>query len=205
MAMSRAMAQPCQMGNRIKQERLARGVTIEQLAEMTGLSPSYLSRLQNSKRPVSLTHIDKIAEALGVDRVALVEKGVSSVPVVGYVGAGAQTTLYAEGDGEAGDEFDAVAAPENATPHTVAVEVRGVSLGELFDRWLIYYDDRRDPVTSDLVGKLCVVGLTDGRILVKKLKRGQLPGHFTLLSNTEPPIYDAALVWAARVTNMAPR
>lgn len=60
-------------------------------------------------------------------------------------------------------------------------------------------------MTDDLIGKLCVVGLDDGRILVKQLKRGQLPGRFNLLSNTEPPIYDAAVVWAARVTHMTPR
>jgi hypothetical protein len=98
-----------------------------------------------------------------------------------------------------------VEAPEGATSDTVAVEIRGESLGELFDRWLVYYDDVRRPLTTDMIGQLCVVGLVDGRILVKKVRRGQLDGRFNLLSNTEPPIYDAEVEWAAKVRQMSPR
>ena len=47
--------------------------------------------------------------------------------------------------------------------------------------------------------------LSDGRVLVKALKRGQVAGLWTLLSNTEPPIYDVALDWAAIVREMRPR
>jgi len=56
--------------------------------------------------------------------------------------------------------------------------MRGESLGALFDRWLVYYDDIRDPPTTDLLHALCVVGLADGRILVKQLKPGQIDKHF---------------------------
>ena len=52
---------------------------------------------------------------------------------------------------------------------------------------------------------MCVCGLADGRVLVKALKRSQIPGHWTLLSNTEPPIYDVLLEWAALVREMRPR
>ena len=52
---------------------------------------------------------------------------------------------------------------------------------------------------------MCVCGLSDGRVLVKALKRSQIPGYWTLLSNTEPPIYDVALDWAALVREMRPR
>lgn len=123
------------------------------------------------------------------------------VPVVGYVGAGAEAVLYADGQGP----FDEVPAPPGATDKTVSVEIRGTSLGELFDTWLVYYDDLRDPPGGNQIGRLCVCGLADGRILVKKLKRGQIAGHFTLVSNTEPPIYDVLVDWAAIVTNMTPR
>ena len=125
----------------------------------------------------------------------------NGVPLVGYVGAGADAILFA--DGHMPSEF--VDAPDGATANTVAVEVQGTSLGELFDRWLVYYDAIRAPVTSDLLNRLCVVGLADGRVLVKKLVKGQLADRYTLKSNTEPPIYDAVVVWAARVKQMTPR
>lgn len=125
----------------------------------------------------------------------------AGVPLVGFVGAGAEAVMFAEG--QAPDEF--VDAPDGVTDRTVAVEIRGTSLGELFDRWIVYYDDVRSPITSDLIGRLCVVGLADGRIVVKKPKRGHNAGRFDLYSNTEPPIYDAEIAWAARVKQMRPR
>jgi len=123
-----------------------------------------------------------------------------TVPLVGYVSAGATTHFF----GDQG-EIDRVTAPEDATESTVAVEIRGESLGSFFDRWLIFYDDVHRPVTHDLIGKLCVVGLEDGRILVKKIQRSRSRGLFHLLSQTEGPILDVAVEWAAKVKSMVPR
>jgi len=123
------------------------------------------------------------------------------VPVAGYVGAGAETHFYAVSQGGL-DEID---APEGSTPDTVAVEIRGDSLGTFFDRWLVFYDDVRREVTPDLLGKLCVVGLDDGRVLIKKLQRSRSHGLFNLVSQTEAPILDVAIEWAAKVKSMMPR
>jgi transcriptional regulator with XRE-family HTH domain len=128
------------------------------------------------------------------------ERGAPTVKVVGYVGAGAAAHFYAVAQGD----LDEVPAPEGATAETVAVEIRGNSLGELFDRWLVFYDDVRRPVTSDLIGRLCVIGLSDDRVLVKKIRRGR-DGLYDLHSNNEDPIRDAVIEWAARVKNMVPR
>lgn len=124
-----------------------------------------------------------------------------TTPVVGYVGAGAEAHYYAL----PADELDAVPSPIGATPETVAVEIRGSSLGPLFDRWVAFYDDVRRPATDDLLGKLCVVGLSDERVLIKRLERGRRAGLYRLASNTEPPIEDVPIEWAARVKNMVPR
>jgi phage repressor protein C with HTH and peptisase S24 domain len=123
------------------------------------------------------------------------------VPVAGYVGAGAETHFYAVAQGGL-DEID---APEGSTPDTVAVEIRGDSLGTFFDRWLVFYDDVRREVTPDLLGKLCVVGLDDGRVLIKKLQRSRSQGLFNLVSQTEAPIVDVAIEWAAKVKSLMPR
>jgi hypothetical protein len=122
------------------------------------------------------------------------------IRVVGYVGAGSKAHYYATSQGH----LDEVLAPEVAEGLTVAVELRGDSLGELFDRWLVFYDDVRSPVTADLIGQLCVVGLPDDKILVKTIRRNR-NGLYDLLSNTEAPMLDQEIVWAAKVKNMAPR
>lgn len=129
------------------------------------------------------------------------ERGKRTVPLVGYVGAGAAAYFF----GDQG-QLDDVPAPEGASETTVAVEIRGDSLGALFDRWLVFYDDVRRPVTADQVGRLCVVGLKDGRILIKKIQRSRArQGLFHLLSNTEAPILDVEIDWAAKVLNMVPQ
>jgi hypothetical protein len=124
------------------------------------------------------------------------------VAVAGYVGAGAVATLFSEGQGP----FDYVEAPWDRTPDTIALEIRGASLGPAFDDGLVFYDDVRSPVTPDLHGRLCVVGLADGRVLVKIL-RPAADGRFHLLSNSteEPPQRDQEVAWAARVKEVRPR
>lgn len=125
----------------------------------------------------------------------------ATVPLVGYVSAGAAATYFQQDSGH----LDEVPAPDNASEATVAVEIRGDSLGSFFDRWLVFYDDVRRPVTSDLVGRLCVVGIEDGRILIKKIKRSKARGLYHLISQTEDPIFDVTIDWAARVKSMIPR
>ncbi|MCW5695823.1 MAG: LexA family transcriptional regulator [Bauldia sp.] len=123
------------------------------------------------------------------------------VPLVGYVGAGAMAHFYGTADNP--NEF--VDAPEGATDKTVAVEIRGDSMGELFDRWIVYYDDIRSPVTPDLLGKICVVALADDRVLVKRIKQSRTEGLYHLLSANGEPILDVAILWAAKVRHIGQR
>ena len=123
------------------------------------------------------------------------------VRVVGYVGAGAEAHLYAVAQGD----LDEVDPPPGLTEDTVAVEIRGDSLGAFFNRWLVFYDDVRRPVTPDLIGELCIVGLEDGLILIKQIQRSKTEGLFNLISSTEKPITDVAIEWAARVNSIGRR
>jgi hypothetical protein len=92
-----------------------------------------------------------------------------------------------------------------ATDDTVAVIVRGDSLGSFFDRWLIFYDDVRRPVTPDLIGHLCVVGLPNGQVLVKKIKATRSRGLYHLVGQFGDPIMDTPIEWAARVKELRPQ
>jgi transcriptional regulator with XRE-family HTH domain len=123
------------------------------------------------------------------------------VAVVGLVGAGSVAALFSSGQGP----FDEVEAPSNATDSTVALGIRGISLGPAFDQGVVFYDDVRSPVTPDLHGRLCVVGLIDGRVLVKIIRSAN-DGTFHLFSNTvEEPIMNAEVEWAALVKDVRPR
>jgi hypothetical protein len=45
----------------------------------------------------------------------------------------------------------------------------------------------------------CVVKLTDGRALLKTIKRGTLPGRYRLVSFNSPDIEDVEVEWAAKI------
>jgi phage repressor protein C with HTH and peptisase S24 domain len=124
-----------------------------------------------------------------------------AVPLVGYVAAGSRAHFF----DDLRDSGEPIPAPPGASEDTVAVEIRGDSLGPAFERAIVFYDDVKRPVTDDLLGRLCVVGLIDGRIMVKTLAKSKSRrGLFHLTSNNaaEPPIFDAEVEWAARVLDI---
>lgn len=189
------------MANNLRLLRDGRGWTQDEAAFALGTTRNQYVKLEGGSRRLSDKWIRLASDAYGVDPGEVVTDRSGTVPVAGYVGAGTTMHFYAEGQGP----LDDVPAPEGATPHTVAAEIRGDSLGPIFDGWHVYFDDRREPVTPDLIGELCVVGLADGRVLVKKLSRGQTEGRFSLHGQFGEPVLDAELLWAAKVKSMMPR
>lgn len=124
------------------------------------------------------------------------------VKIKGYVGTGDKAHFYAVAD----DDFEEVDAPGGANDQTIALQIKGKSWGPAMDSWLVFYDDVRSPVTPDLLGQACVVGLADDRILLKVI-RSNGKGGFDLHPNstTEKVIRDAEIEWAAKVVGMRPR
>lgn len=188
------------MNNRIKDLRKEKGWSQQRLAEACGTSNQMIGYLERGDRGLTVEWMQKIASALEVDPAELLRQN-AQVPVVGYVGAGAEMHHYALADTP--NEY--VPMPIGGTENTVAVEIRGSSLGSIFDTWLVYYDEVRTPPTADMLGKLCVIGLDNDQVLVKRLRRGSAPGLYNLESVTESLIENVAIVWAARVRSMTPR
>lgn len=198
-------------GSRLKRARTATGFdTIKAAAERFGFHKQNLADHEADRRGISPENARDYARAFKVkaswllfgdaENEPVLEPPPRMVPVVGYVGAGAEAHLFSEGQGPFGE----VEAPEGSTDDTVAVEIRGESLGALFNEWQVFYDNVQSPVRPELYNKLCVVGLPDGRVLVKQLKRAS-DGRFHLISNTEGPLLDQDVIWAAKVKTMTPR
>lgn len=126
----------------------------------------------------------------------------TSVPIVGYVGAGGSID-FTDSQGPFGE---ANMPPKGPTTSLVAVIVRGDSMsGTLDDGWTVYYQDRRDPPDESLHAKLCIVGLRDGRVLIKKLYPGRKSDHYDLHSVNAPALLDQHVAWAAKITWIEPK
>lgn len=133
--------------NRITALREQRGLTLEQLSELAGISTSYLWRLENDKRNLSLKNIEKIAAALDVSPEELVAGSSqlsSKVPVLTWVSAGSM----ARDDGQQDIIAEIDAAGLDTRGRWIALRVEGDSM------------DRISPP-----GSLIFVNLADRRLV----------------------------------------
>lgn len=178
------------------------GVNQARFAELLEVAQPTVSRWENDAEP-EIAHWEALKRLAGRHNFQLLDERITAtVPLVGFVGAGAHVNLYSQGQGP----FEEVEKPPGGSDDTVAVEVRGDSMaGIADDRWVIYYDDRREPVTEDLFGKLCVVGLANDGVLIKRLAPGRAPGRFDLYSSQGSPMLDQEVIWAAKVAWIKPR
>lgn len=200
---------------RIEERLKVVGKSAAAASREAGLSEDAIRNMQRaakngSRKGVSTRTLAQLAPVLGTTVGYLMGDTTESdapvrrkVRLVGYVGAGSAAHFYADAD----DPAEMVEAPDGAKETTVAAEVRGTSLGPAFDRWLVFYDEARFPVTPDLHGQLCVVGLHNGQVLVKILRPAATPERFHLFSNSglEEPLLDQDVAWAALVTDLRRR
>jgi SOS-response transcriptional repressor LexA len=204
--------------NRVEQRLEALNLTASAASARAGLSRDAIRNMQRAaktgtRQGVSTNTLAALAAVLKttpqwlLDGSGEEDLGHGTVPLVGKVGAGAAARYY----GSAQGEIDRVPAPKNPTKDTVAVEIEGQSLGPYYDGWLVYYDEVHSPVTPDLIsrdiskGPLCVVGLADDRVLIKKITKSKTPGLHHLLSSNDDPILDVEITWAAKVRSIEPR
>ena len=188
------------MGNRLKELREERGWTHDRAAKECGMSRGHFIKLERGERRLNSHNLELCAKGFGVSQSDILS--VKLAPVVGKVRAGESIEME---DSAAQGPFDYVQAPEGSTDATVAVEIEGDSLGPAFHNWLIFYDDIRNPPTPDMLGRLCVVELADGRVMVKVLKPGNHPGLYTLVPQFGSPLFDQPVVWAALVKALTPK
>ncbi len=84
------------LGQALREHRKARGLTLQQLADMCGLSQPFLSQLENGKAMPSLLALHQVAAALGTSAQVLLQPAVSTeVSLV----RGAATRRYQLGHG----------------------------------------------------------------------------------------------------------
>lgn len=193
---------------RIEARLKAVGISADRASKMAG-KPDAIRNLRRAVKSgdrsgVSTATIAALAGPLQTTPAWLLEaiEG-ATVQVVGLAGAGTDgSVLFSGSDGELGEG----PMPPGGNDKTVALEVRGTSMhGIAEEGWLIYYDDRRSPVESDMIGELCVLGLADGRVLIKKPFRSRDEGLFDLESTSAPTLRSQVVEWAALVTAIIPR
>lgn len=185
------------MGNNLKLIREKKSYTLDVAAELMHISRSQYIKLERGERRLTADYIQRAALAFDVTPAQIMDAQ-TKVRLVGYVGAG-QMVEALEFDGD-----EEVEAPADAKPDTVAAQVRGDSMLPMFhDGWLIYWSTLRP--ASQMVNKMGVFQLADGRIMVKTLRQGSAPGLWTLTSFNATDLIDVIVDWGAEIDWIKPR
>lgn len=186
---------------RIKEMRLARGLTQDDMSEALDISKGLYSGLESGKRRMNETYLEGCARIFGVPVSDLIIENRPTISIAGKVGAGASVPVfdaYEKGDGPQVD------APPGIGRGIVAVEVEGDSMEPVYSAGdiLFYTRHTAEGVPDDAIGRRCVCEDADGMGWVKVVKPSKAgPGLFDLhsIKAATEPMWGVKLKWAARV------
>ncbi|MCZ1012400.1 XRE family transcriptional regulator [Streptomyces lydicus] len=146
------------IGRHLRRERLERGLTLEQLADRTGLSRSYLSNVERDVNSPTINTLRTIVDALGTTlsrlfRAVESERRVLTRPDqrIELTRAGVEGVTYALLNPEHGGRLEmmllevAPGAGSGDRPHTHAGEEVGVLLSGELDYWVDGVHHRLQP------------------------------------------------------------
>jgi transcriptional regulator with XRE-family HTH domain len=190
--------------NRLKELREEHDMTIEQVAEATGLSVSYVWRLESGARNLSVKNMNLFAHAFKVAPEELLAKreraASNTVPVMGRIGAGAEITpddeqVPPEGLYEIETMFP---IPEGA----IAFEVMGDSMWPRYDDGDIVICWRQGILAEEVLGWEAAVKTVTGHRYLKRVVRGAEKGTYDLESHNAAPIRGVRLDWVASIQSV---
>ncbi len=169
-------------------------LTYTEIARKSKVAHTTITRLFSDgvKNPLNSTTLNKIAQTFNVEPFKF---QVGRVPLVGYIGAGGEVILFSDSQMQ-----DLIEAPQEAVEEGAeALIVRGDSMWPVYKNNEVLYYVKQCDYDPSFLGRDCIVELVNGQRLVKILKRGTLPGTFTLDSYNQPPMEDIKISWACPV------
>lgn len=190
--------------NRIREIRHSQDLTIEDLAEKTGLSVSYVGRLESGERNLSVKHLALFADALSVSSQELlpteVEKKRNVVAVMGRIGAGAE--IVPEEEQIPTEGLYEIETPFPLPDDAIAFEVHGESMWPRYDDGDIIICWRQGVVVEEVLGWEAAVKTSSGRRYLKRVLRGADVGTYDLESHNAPPIRGVKIEWIAAIQSV---
>jgi len=185
------------LGQKIRAAREAAELSQAQLGKACSCSQQIIDNLESGKT-LNSKYLSAITEYLELTPPRVTE---TIIPVVGYIGAGA--VVWPIDDNELGNGIDEIDAPPGVTSG-IALKIRGDSMYPKFDPGDIVVCESKPREMVNLLNKVCYVKLADGRAYLKILRRGSVPGRWSLHSHNAPPIEDVEIDQAYQVVWVKP-
>lgn len=193
------------LGRRIKKAREAKRLSQAQVGEHFGITAKAVSMWERDKNSPDPDRLPALARFLGVSNDLLLtgrestKRIMAGPPLVGYVGAGGQ--FFPLDDHAMGQGMDVAEPPPGGDEDAaVAVKVRGHSMHPVYrDGDTLYYTRNRANDWMALIGRDCIAGLQDGRVMVKVLRPGTQRNRWTLASYNSPDLDNVEISWVAPI------
>ena len=188
------------MRNRVRELRLKRRWTLEQLSERAGLSVGQLSKIETGNRGWSVKSLQKIADAMGLDSMADlldVTDAWQDVAVFGVVEAGGMVLPR-------GNEGKRKFRAPTAFGELLALVVRNDSLYPRHIKGAAIFCEKQTVEPSKCIGLECLVQVEDGQSLVRTVSKGTSKNRFNLMIHNQSPDMDCAIVACRRVVYATP-
>lgn len=189
------------LGHRLREARLSRGFrSAAEAARQFQWNITSYQQAENGTRPPTRDKITEYARNFRVSVSWLLtgngtpeEIDIRGVPYLGHID---QASGYLVREDFA-TKIE-VPAPPGATQHTVAIKARGGGR-VVCDGALLYFENRGQPATDDMLGKLCIVAIDENRVVVRRIEPGTRPGHYNLFTFVDPLVIDVKPAWAAEI------
>lgn len=189
--------------NRIKELREQNNLTLEDLAFMTGLSESYISRLESGKRNLSVKTMSLLAKALKVEPTELldVSRAFIDSDIKGLIAEDQEIVPVLPNDKK---HRKLIATVPAAYANNEVVMVVGNSLFPRHSDGDLVIFSWLTSNSSQLIGKECVVTLVNGKTYVKTLNPGSAQNSFHLTSFNAPTMLNAEVARFGRIVAVIP-
>lgn len=179
------------MKNRIRQFRRQRGLTLRELAETVGTTPQTISRLETEVMTLSTEWLERLATALNVHPIELLEApDRPDIPLMGVIGANGALTRSADVDNFAID-----IRAERPVAVQMAQACGPYQPGEILIGNRFEGDD-----LENVLGRDCLCCTSDGRVLLRRVVRGNDKTYTLVPLQPDGDVrYNQELRWAARL------
>lgn len=201
--MSRSGKKPAEFPNNLRYLRERKGWTQEFAAKAAGMAQQTYQRYEAGERRMKTDQLPIFAHLFGVSPSEIIDNVLGRrLPIIGFVGAGAQ--VFPIDELPQWDHHFVVNCPTEFSPDdTEALIVEGDSMLPIEPRSVVFISKSRPLAAEEMIGKLCVVELTNGQRLLKQVRRGYTASKFNLISTNAAPIEDVKIVKAARVRGIS--
>lgn len=196
--------------DRIRDKRLSQRA----LATKLEMDPSSLSLLLHGKRRMRVEQASDIAKALDLPINEVMRKGGAENVPVATGGPGGHASLpligWIDGEGRAhlSHSGQTIELAGTYPLNSQCIQWRSAQTkAEIFDGWIAVTRPRVEPNDEAMIDRFCLVGIKgepEGEGLVRKVRRGYVPGKYTLISHFGDMTHDVELAWYSPIIAMSP-